>query len=324
MIVNQCQNETGIGGYMEMEQYHGVQYHPKALKFNAARYAIKYAILCRAYSKVYIPAYLCSCISQMLSEMSVAYDVYRVDENWLPVLERIDDAESCVLIVNYFGQLRNSEIEKLQLKYHNILVDNTQAFFQQPVEGIDTVYTCRKYFGVADGAYLYTQIDSTLYETLLIDQSAGRMAFVLGRYETGPQAHYATFRENEQLLADAGMCRMSRITENILRSIDYTHCIDRRRKNVRYLSEHLSQLNKLDVKYDAGLFMYPLLAPIDNLRENLIKQNIFVACLWPALSVSEAQAKREMALAKSIIWLPIDQRYGENEMQKIVLAIKAN
>lgn len=39
-----------------------------------------------------------------------------------------------------------------------IILDNTQSFFQKPISGIDTIYSCRKYFGVPDGAYLSTNI----------------------------------------------------------------------------------------------------------------------------------------------------------------------
>ena len=41
----------------------------------------------------------------------------------------------------------------------NVIIDNVQAYFQRPIEGFDTLYSCRKYFGVPDGAVLYTDLE---------------------------------------------------------------------------------------------------------------------------------------------------------------------
>ena len=57
--------------------------------------------------------------------------------------------------------------------YGNIIVDHTHAFFQKPLKGIDTLYSCRKFWGVSDGAYLST--DASLTENKTVDYSAERM-----------------------------------------------------------------------------------------------------------------------------------------------------
>ena len=60
-----------------------------------------------------------------------------------------------------------------------------KAFYQYPVNGVDTLYTCRKYFGVPDGGYLYT--DTKLNDDLEIDISYERMEYILGRYEVSAE-----------------------------------------------------------------------------------------------------------------------------------------
>ncbi|MBO5560987.1 MAG: hypothetical protein J6A07_05000, partial [Firmicutes bacterium] len=62
-----------------------------------------------------------------------------------------------------------------------MIIDNTQAYFQMPVNGVDTFYTCRKFFGVTDGAVLYTA--SAVDTELDIDESYTRMTYILGRFE---------------------------------------------------------------------------------------------------------------------------------------------
>ena len=64
-----------------------------------------------------------------------------------PVLSSWD---GYLYIVNFYGQLSNQYIESLGC---NIIVDNAQSYFQEPINGIDTLYTCRKFFGVPDGVY---------------------------------------------------------------------------------------------------------------------------------------------------------------------------
>ena len=62
-----------------------------------------------------------------------------------------------VYIVNYYGLFSEEQLISLKNKYGNIVVDNAQAFFTEPVKGIDTIYSCRKFFGVPDGGYAYTE-----------------------------------------------------------------------------------------------------------------------------------------------------------------------
>ena len=47
---------------------------------------------------------------------------------------------------NYYGQFNNEEIALYKEQYGKIIVDSAQAFYQPRVQGIDTIYTCRKFF----------------------------------------------------------------------------------------------------------------------------------------------------------------------------------
>ena len=61
-------------------------------------------------------------------------------------------------------------------------MDHTHAFFQKPLPGVDTLYSCRKFLGVSDGAYLSTDAELEP-EKKPLDHSMGRMEHILGRYE---------------------------------------------------------------------------------------------------------------------------------------------
>ncbi|MBE6047225.1 MAG: hypothetical protein E7213_02250, partial [Clostridium sp.] len=168
-----------IGGYMQFETYYGPEYHEDAIGFNTARSSIKYIQSIENYNKYYIPYYLCDCMFEMLDELSIDYEFYHVDKEMLPAIEHEVKENECVYIVNYFGQVANETILNLKKRYKNIIFDNTQAFFQKAVEGIDTIYSCRKYFGVSDGAYLYT--DKKMESELEPDVNYNRFNYLIGR-----------------------------------------------------------------------------------------------------------------------------------------------
>ncbi len=66
--------------------------------------------------------------------------------------------------------------------------------FLKPLKGIDTLYSCRKFWGVSDGAYLST--DASLTENKTVDYSAERMKHILGRYEHNAGTYYKDMLEN--------------------------------------------------------------------------------------------------------------------------------
>jgi hypothetical protein len=229
--------------------------------------------------------------------------------------------DECLYFVNYLGQFENSEIQKQKDAYKNIFVDNTQSFFQRPVRGVDTAYSCRKYFGLSDGAYLYTELSlENEYERLPVDISHEKMLYVMGRFETTGSQYYDLFIENEKIERGQPAKKMSLLIQNILKGIDYLRIQERRRQNFNYLANNLTDINKLNIKNTAGFFYYPLYIKNGNLiRKNLIEHKIYVPILWPnVLTDKYNEDGLEYDFANNIIFLPIDQRYDTENMNYIV------
>lgn len=102
--------------------------------------------------KIYIPKLLCASVGDVCRRENVEIIYYSVGLDFYPV--NIDANENdWVYIVNHYGQIPNDALREYKKKYHNLIVDNIQAYFQEPVHGIDTIYTCRKFLGVTDGAF---------------------------------------------------------------------------------------------------------------------------------------------------------------------------
>ena len=177
-----------IGGYFGLEPLISNEYYKDLLALNTARNALLYILKARKIQKLYIPYYLCDSVSEMCNREGYKYEFYHINSGFLPVFEKALSDNEYLYIVNYYGQISYEQIKKLQAKYKRIIIDNVQAFFQKPVQGIDTIYSCRKFFGVPDGAYLST--DCKLEEDLPDDVSSGRLKHLLGRFETGSASTY--------------------------------------------------------------------------------------------------------------------------------------
>ena len=195
-------------------------------------------------------------------------------------------------------------------------MDNAQAYFQEPIDGFETLYTCRKFFGVPDGAVLYTDKQIEINE---VDQSYTRMHFLLGRYEKTAGEFYQEYVDNNHLFKDEPIKRMSRLTENLLHGLDYELVKTRRTENFAYLHEQFKAVNQLKLICPSGAFMYPLYLPNGaEIRKKLQAHKIFIPILWPAVFNICDEGELEYNMAKNILPIPVDQRYTIDDMNYIV------
>lgn len=307
-----------IGGYFSLELPMLEEYHKDALRLNTGRNCLEYILRARKYGKVYIPYYTCDVVLEPFKKLNIPYEFYHIDIH-LEICDRITLKENeALLYTNYFG-LKQRYVEQLAEKYGTcLIVDNTQAFYAKPLVGIDTYYTCRKFFGVADGAYLYT--DKLLDETLEQDESYDKMAYLMKRIDLSAEQGYADFRKVDDGLDNQPIRKMSRLTQRIMQSVDYKSAAKSRRDNFQYLHEALSKDNNLDLLLvdDAVPMVYPFLAAVKGLREKLIENKVFVARYWPNVLDWTTKDDIEYLLVYQMQPLPIDQRYVKRDMMNII------
>ena len=317
-----------IGGYFSLEVNDGWGYHHDALRLNSGRYALEYILKARKYRKIYLPYYICDSVLQPIKRQGVKYEFYHINKKFEPAdkIEPNDDA--AVLYVNYFG-LKNNFASSFCYRYHNTILDQTQAFYSENGNkyndskiNCDTFYSCRKYFGVPDGAYLYT--NCLLEEELPVDESYDRMTFLTKRIDRSPQEAYEDFHSNDQLLATVGLRRMSRLTESIMQGIDFSAKANKRIHNFYYLDKALHETNRLKwaISYGTVPMVYPYyIEDGERLRQHLIDNQIFCARYWPNVLDWCKPEDFEYQLAKNLVCIPLDQRYGEKEMEYILKKI---
>lgn len=304
-----------IGGYIELDTCRHDMLHEDAILLNCGRNALAYLLEARSIKKLYLPYFLCDSVANVCKKYGVEVAFYHIGENWLPK-DLVIDEDTWLYIVNFYGQITREDLARLAAAYRNIIIDNAQAYFDAHLANVDTLYTCRKFFGVSDGAVLYT--NSKLERSLEIDESFNRIHYVLGRYERTASEFYEEAAQNNDIFDNEEIKEMSKLTKNLLRSIDYEYVKQIRTNNFAYLHEKLRTVNKLNVHLIEGAFMYPLL--IDDgmkIRKQLQQMKIYIPTLWPNVLKECEPDTLEYKFAADILPLPIDQRYGIEDMEYI-------
>ncbi len=301
-----------IGGYMGFEQFHGRMLHGDGVRLNCGRNCLAYLIKARGIRRIAVPYFMCDSVFDVCIKHQVSLRFYHVGMDLRPENLELEENEWFYLM-NYYAQLTTDEIAANRERYKRVIVDNSQAYFDEPVSGVDTLYTCRKFFGVPDGAILYT--NAKFEEPLGQDESFQHMEYLLGRFERTASEFYEASSANNKRFQNEPLKRMSKLTENLLRGIDYEEAEKRRSENFSLLASRLKRYNRLRLRETRGAFAFPLM--VENapaIRKELIAHNVYVPVLWPNVLEQTSPDTTDFRLAQEILPIPCDHRYGQNEM----------
>jgi len=190
----------------------------------------------------------------------------------------------------------------------------------KPINNCDTFYSARKFFGVPDGAYLFSE--KKLHAELEYDYSNIRMEHLLGRIEEGAEKYYPKFKENDDSLIGQPIKKMSKLTQSLMKNIDYDKVAEIRFNNFNYLHSKLKDANEIII--DTVSITVPMVYPYlvkngSEIKKKLISNKIFVATFWPNVREWDNDKESyENYLAANLLAIPIDQRYCLDEMEKIL------
>ena len=306
-----------IGGYFELELPYTQEYHANAIALNSGRFCLEYILRCRKYSKVYVPYFTCDSAVEPIIKLGIPYEFYQIDKEYHIVDDIRLSGNQALMYTNYWG-MQSEYCAQLANKYgEQLILDYTQAFFAKPINGIDTFYSCRKFFGVSDGGYLYTDTQANF--DIKQDISYSRIDSLVKRIDLSPEDGYDDFRKCSEEFQSLPIRYMSKLTKRMMNGIDYNAVSQKRRENYEILRRALGgvELSTRDV---------PMVVPYmanngPALRKKLIENKIFVAKYWPNVDEWAGENALETWLANNILPLPIDQRYGEEDMKRIIKLI---
>mgnify|MGYP004473314061 CR=1 FL=1 len=329
-LLAQCRSEVmkAIGGYFELADRERANNfpHKDGILLNTGRNALEYILRSiDGVSRVYLPYYTCEAVLEPIRKLKIPYHFYHIS-SCFEVADRIDLEDGEYIIVNNYYGIKDSYIRSLCSKYKDrIIVDCAQAFFFPIVSGIKAFYSPRKYVGVADGgiAYIGKNNNADIYD---YDEEPTELhsTHLFIRKEQGAEAGFGSYQYDEEALDNQPIRKMSAITKDLLFHIDYEKVKTKRIENWNVLSSFLSDTNQLEVNPTID-FECPMVYPyiIENgseIRQKLIKEKVFVARYWPNVTPC-VNFDFEADLAKRIVAIPLDQRYVEEDMERIVYII---
>lgn len=316
----------GIGGYFELEPSHcSPALHvdcPLVLK--SARACLAVLADRERPGRVWAPHYICEVALDPIRDRGIDIRRYRIDAELevADVPAPLGDDER-LLYVNYFG-LKSAYAATLAREHrHRLWLDNVQAFFD--VGGspdASRFNSARKFFGVADGAFLSLAdgVDGPTTEELELPANVEYVtehltARLAGDIDRGRR----WFAENERL-AGRGTMSISDMSRAQLDRIDYVRAARTRRHNYRWLHERLSFTNRLAPSilelHDGTVpFCYPYLPTEPMSHATLWDEGIYAPRLWPDSGPADGW---EAELVQNLLPLPVDQRYGVGDMDRIV------
>lgn len=318
--------QKAIGGYFELEDYSVGGNFPQedGVKLNTGRNALEYILssVCRV-SKLYIPYYTCEVILEPMNKLAIPYEFYHINQRLELSEEVVLQKDEYLLYTNYFG-IKDSYVKHLYTQYGaQLIVDCAQALYSKRIDDIKVFYSPRKFVGIPDGAIAFIEngIDSSEYGE---DNSNDRMSHLFIRKEQGPQAGYADFRRNAGKLKMQPILNMSLKTKDLLAHIDFEFIKERRLKNFLHLHKFLAPTNKFSEVLNQSIIdfecpmIYPYWTSDQELKSKLIKEQVFVATYWSNVLEWAKPGMIEYEFANNLLAIPCDQRYGEDDMNKII------
>lgn len=335
-----------LAGYENKEMFFwsDKEYSKKYLK--SGRNAIK--ALCRYLSdykkKVMLPVYTCETVILPFIEEGWEVCYYPLNRdltiNESLFIQKFDvEIPSVILLHSYFGfNTIESEtpIEYCKNRGAIIVEDMTQSLFSEHhIQCADYyVASFRKFLAIPNGGVI---ISKKKLRDIKIEPSDNRIdeialnAFDLKAdyFKGETEEKKVAFREKYQLLADlivlnAEIQRISMVSEKIIFSCDKDKVNRQRQSNYKMLLKAIKKIKYITPVLNLELDgCTPLYFPIyvehrEKLQAYLKDYRIYCPIIWrkpPQLSVED---KETNYMYKHMLCIPIDQRYGVEEMNKII------
>ncbi len=316
--------------------------------FKSGRDAIKISIKTlglKAGDRVLLPSYLCYSILQPFVEEKIEPLFYKIKHPFVldesDLLSKLDDAK-VVFIIHYFGFPQN--IDFLKDEKVKIIEDCTHNFLSQSDENLGeiSIASLRKLFPISGGGLLSSKIPlnfkprndakkyavSVFKTSSLVSKSLHYYFPYIFNTEFFEWSFWFDKKVEEIFDGYIEPSSMSEISEMVLLRLNFEEIIKKRRSNFLYLLNNIKETAKIEFifrRLPSGVV--PLGFPVwakDRLalKYKLLKNRIYPPIHWelPA-TIPKTAFVESYKLSNHVLTLPVDQRYTERDMERIVKVI---
>lgn len=291
------------------------------LSVNTGRAAVYAAVLNLRAKEVWVPYYLCPTVSEFLIANGVVVHEYHIDADYCPVVETLSE-NAALLWTNWFGCMKEEVRQKVVDGFApNLIIDNCHAFFEKPKHGVQNVYSCRKFLGVPQGAFLVADEVRDLFSSWEVDEATD-YGYLRGALRNGSNSVYPSYLAHEEGLR-SGYRRMDPLVQAALSGIDLEFVKAKRTQNLDILKDRLGDYQLRNVESEAAYpVWFPLYVEDEELRSRLIESGVFVPRLWKRILFMPDATELERSLASYLYPLPIDQRYEPSDIETLADCVR--
>jgi dTDP-4-amino-4,6-dideoxygalactose transaminase len=249
---------------------------------------------------------------------------------------------SIVLYHKYFGFETLHDIDELcaTLRKRNgfTIEDCTQCLYssQKKSDADFFVGSIRKWHGTPDGGFAVCregrftgkpQASDLPLEQAKVKASLAKYKFLFD-HEGEKPAFLKQYREAEDILIDQkGFYTLSETSKNLQSNLDVSLLKSKRRQNFKTLLKGLSSdhpIKPLFVHLDEDtvpLYFPMLVEDRASLQSHLVQESIYAPVVWPKADCLGAVCEEVDYMYQHLLCIPIDQRYGEDDMLRVIETI---
>jgi len=305
--------------------------------------AIVFLVKVHNIKKILIPTYIEKEVLKLIQEQKVKIKFYKINKDLTIDIKNLqnDDNFDSILIIHYFGYPQCMLTLKKKCKQLNlqIIEDCVQSMLSsykgKPLGtfGDASFNSLRKFIGIPDGSIVISNQKIRLLESKNHKKFIKkRFESILGKYYyLNGNSNYSNYYFKESFVNAEKYhnkyempAPMSSLSSQILDYIDFDFIKKRRRQNFRYLLKHLKKISFFKKLPNN---VCPLGFPIiiknrEQVRKKLIENGIFPPIHWKIKFNDEEIFSDAEMISKSILTIPIDQRYTILDMKQIVDVFK--
>ncbi|WP_203332248.1 DegT/DnrJ/EryC1/StrS family aminotransferase [Planococcus beigongshangi] len=295
-----------------------------------------------------LPAYICESVIIPFIEMCYECNYYEVDENLIPSIKSISEFKDVgvFLHLGYYGFSTNSNLKNVLKSFDEnstiIIEDVTHSLFSDYERSkFNHFYigSIRKWFGIPSGGFLASKgtLSSKLDEKPSFSEK--RLEALISKkdyIETGnielKSRALSQFSEAENNLdEDFYPYKIDSLSYEIINTINEEELIRKRRQNYLILYNGLKEIPylhhpSLPLDENTCPMFFPVLIEKEYrtvVRGKLAEQGIYCPIHWPVPpQINTDIMDTTKSIYDRILSIPCDQRYGEEDMERIVTVLK--
>lgn len=301
-------------------------------------------------SNVVVPSYVCDTVIDSVRNHSLPVTYYDIDTDLELTGEQLKiaiDANHADIVIfhRYYGFETASTIKPIIEEYRKkgvrFIEDRTQNIFS-PLEHFPVDYvvgSLRKWGAIADGGFcvkndgkfcIKKPVEQDI-NTVQTKDKAFRLKYAYMEMDKGEKNEFLkAYRFAEDSLeSEKHFYRMSDYSMfSFLYNFNVTEVKRKRIENYTSLYNGISSLNNMRIltkkpnREDVPLYLTFVSQDRDAIQLKLRENCIYAPIIWPKPEGMQKLSESVESIYKNVISMPIDQRYGLDDMERIIFVLK--